>query len=271
MKLYTILILFILFSTTTGCNYFKSDHPQADISNSYTTDLNAKSILKYADSINNNLSNYTKVNSLVYMLGDLSFYVERYSEADKPVLFIEHAFNGGVSNSLKKYYLKNDSLILEVVKNQLANDDGSVFKDSRTFLRSNTIFKIENRTAAAGSEINSLPFLDVPLSADKTNDKTLLDNVNTLNEVINHADKFDVVFESITTFPDSRYIVLRSKIQNSYSARVLVKQKDAFIDSLLNSPSNFKDQKLNFTWTIKDKEAVYVPVANSTSASGLKR
>ncbi|WP_316771103.1 hypothetical protein [Pedobacter frigiditerrae] len=271
MKLYTILILLAVFSTITGCNKFKSDHPQAEITDQYTTDLTANSILHYADSINKNLNRYTKATSLVYMLGDLSFYVEKYSEADQPILLIEHAFNGGVSNSLKKYYFRNDSLILEEEKNQLANDDGSIFKDSRTFLRSNTIFKVENRTASVGGEIKSLPFLDVPLSVNKTADKTLLDNVKTLNDVINRVDRFDVVFESITTFPDSRYIVLRSKIQNSYTASILVQEKDAFIDSLLNDPMTFKDQKLNFTWAIKDKEAVYVPVSNNTSASGLKR
>jgi len=271
MKLYTILILLAVFSAILGCNKFKSDHPQAEISDQYSTDLTAKSILHYADSIDKNLTHFTKTTSLVYMLGDLSFYVEKYSESDKPILMVEHAFNGGVSNSLKKYYFRNDSLILESVKNELANDEGSIFKDARTYLRSNTVFKVENRTASAGGEIKSLPFLDVPLSNNKTADKTLLDNVKTLNDVINRVDRFDVVFESITTFPDSRYIVLRSKIKNSYTASILVQEKDAFIDSLLNDPMIFKDEKLNFNWTIKDKEAIYVPVANNTSANGLNR
>jgi hypothetical protein len=271
MKLYTFLILIACFSVITSCNKFKSDHPQAEITDQYSTDLTSKSILNYADSIDKNLPRFTKTTSLVYMLGDLSFYVEKYSEFDKPILLVEHAFNGGVSNSLKKYYFKNDSLILENVQNQLANDDGSIFKDTRTYLRSNTVFKMENRTASAGAEITALPFNNVALSANKTADKTLLDKVKTLNDVINRNDRFDVVFESITTFPDARYIVLRSKIHNSYSASVLVQEKDAFIDSLLNDPMIFKEEQLNFKWIIKDKEAVYVPVANNTSASGLNK
>lgn len=271
MKSVYFLVLICCFIITLGCNKFKSDHPQAEITDQYATDLTSKSILHYADSIDKNLTHFTKTTSLVYMLGDLSFYVEKYSVYDKPILLVEHAYNGGISNSLKQYYFRNDSLILENVKNELANNDGSIFKDSRTFLRSNTVFKMENRTASAGGKINSLPFLDIPLSANKTADKTLLDNVKTLNDVINRVDRFDVVFESITTFPDSRYIILRSKIQNSYTASILVQEKDAFIDSLLNDPMTFKDEKLNFMWRVKDREAVYVPVANNTSASGLKR
>ncbi len=271
MKSVYFLILIAVFSTLFGCNKFKADHPQAEMSAEYATDLNAKTIINYADSIDKTLSHYTKTTSLVYMLGDLSFYVEKYGEADHPILLIEHAFNGGISNSLKKYYFKNDSLILENVKNELANDDGSIFKNSRTFLRSNTIFKKENKTATASTEINSMPFLDVPLSTDKTTDKALLDKVKTLNDVLDRNDRFDVVFESITTFPDSRYIVMRSKIQNSYSASILVQEKDAFIDSLLNDPMTFKDEKLKLNWVIKDREAIYVPVGNNTSANGLNR
>ncbi len=44
------------------------------------------------------------------------------------------------------------------------------------------------------------------------------------------------------------------------------------MDSLLKDPLAFKGEKLNIKWEVKDKEAVYVPVAASvTSANGLKR
>lgn len=270
MKLYTFLILLVCFSAV-GCNKFKSDHPEADLTDKFATDLTTKSIIEYTSQIEKKLPTLEKQTSLVYMQGDLSFYVEKFLENGNPVLITEHAYNGAVSNTLKEYYFRNDSLILEKVKNELSNDEGKIIKNSRTYLRSNTVFKTENRTASSQDAINSLPFIDVPLNLNKKADKTYLDNVKTLNEVLDGKDRFEMVFENITTYPDSRYIILKSKIQNSYSASLLVKEKDAFIDSLLNNPRDFKDQKLNIKWTVQDKEAVYVPVANNTSASGLNR
>lgn len=271
MKLYTFVVLIGVFSVLFSCNNFKSDHPQTEITDQHATDLTAKSILQFAGVTDKNIPKYIKNTSLLYMLGELSFYVEKYSENGQIVLLIEHVYNGANSNSLKKYYFKNDSLILAITKSELTNDEGSIFKDERFYLRSNTAFKIENRTASAGGEINALAFIDSPLSEQKTADRTLLENVKTLNDVINRNEKFNVVFESITTYPDSRYIVLRSTDRNSYSASVLVQERDTFIDSLLNNPILFKDEKLNFKWVIKDREAIYVPVANNTSASGLNR
>ncbi|TKC13116.1 hypothetical protein FA048_05755 [Pedobacter polaris] len=271
MKSVYFLVLISAFSTLLGCNKFKSDHPEAELTDQYATNLTAASILKYADQIDKNLLKLPKSTSLVYMIGDLSFYVEKYIENGKTVLITEHAYNGAASNSLKEYYFRNDSLILEKVKNELSNDDGLIIKNSRTFLRSNTVFKIERRTASSNDAINSLPYIDVPLSLNNKADKTFLENVKTLNEVLNGSDKFEMVFENITTYPDSRYIVLKSKNQNSYTASILVKNKDQYIDSLLNNPIDFKDQKLAIKWIVEDKEAVYVPVASNTSASGLNR
>ena len=271
MKSVYFLILAGLFSTIFGCNPFKSDHPQAAIPDEYDTNLTAKTILQYADSVDKSIPKFIKKSSLVYLLGDLSFYVEKYTNNGEAVLMIEHANNGGNNKSLKKYYFKNDSLVLEKSSTDLPNDEGKILKDIRTYLRSNTVFKVENRTASSISAINSLPFIDIPLSQNKTPDQSYLANIKSLNDVVNGNDKFEMVFENITTYPDSRYIILRSKIQNSYMASILVKERDVFIDSLLNDPINFKDQKLNLKWEIKDHEAIYVPVANNTSASGLNR
>jgi hypothetical protein len=258
MKSVYFFALLGVFWTVTGCN-LKSDHPQSEITDEYATDLTAKTIVQYADSIDRNLSKYSRKTSLVYLLGDLSFYVEKYSNNDIPVLIVEHAFNGASSKSLKKYYFRNDSLILEYIKTELANDEGTVFKNTRTFLRSNTVFKQENRAASSDASLNALPFIDTPLSKAQTSDHSYMESIDSLNDVLNGNDKFDMVFDNITTYPDSRYIILRSKIRNSYSASILVTQKDLLIDSLLNDPIQFKNQKLNINWTIKDQEAVYVP------------
>jgi hypothetical protein len=258
MKSVCFYVIIGAFCMISACNQFKSDHPQSEISDPYATDLNAKNIFSYADSIDLNTLKFDHTFSLVYLLGDLSFYVEKFSSNNKTILLVEHAFNGANSKSLKKYYFKNDSLILEKVNAELANDEGTIFKDTRTFLRSNTVFKTENRTASSRATLHSLPFIDVPLSQQSTSDQSYLKSVSALNDVLNGNDKFNMVFENITTYPDSRYIILKSKVQNSYMASILVQEKDKFIDSLLNDPINFKDQKLNIKWEIKDHEAVYV-------------
>ncbi|RZJ74227.1 MAG: hypothetical protein EOO47_21470 [Flavobacterium sp.] len=271
MKLYTFLILIACFSTILGCNQFKSDHPEAALSDEFATDLTAKSIIEYSNQIDQKQLKLKKKTSLVYLLGDLSFYVEKFTENGNTVLITEHAYNGGASNTLKAYYFRNDSLVLEKVSNELSNNEGKIIKNSRTFLRSNTVFKTENRTAPAEDAAEALPYVDVPLSVSSKNDKTYLETVKTLNEVLEGKDRFDMVFENITTYPDSRYIILRSKVQNSYSASILVQQRDQLIDSLLNNPRDFKDEKLNLNWKVIDREAVYVPVANDTSAKGLNK
>ena len=80
MKSVYFLVIIGAFSTILGCNYIKSDHPQADLNDANATNLTTKSIIQYTDSIDKNLSQFSKSTSLVYMLGDLSFFVEKYSQ-----------------------------------------------------------------------------------------------------------------------------------------------------------------------------------------------
>lgn len=271
MKSVFFLVIIGLFSVIIGCNYFKPDHPQAEITDTNATNLTAKSILTYTDSVDRTLANFEKKTSLVYRLGDLSFYVEEFNHNNQTILLIERANSGGISNSLKKYYLKNDSLVLIDVRNELANDDGTVFKDMRIFMRNNTAFRLTQRTASSLSAIKTLPYIETSLTQSNLSSKNYLENISTLKDVIAANNQFDVVFESITTYPDSRYIILKSKLPNSYTATVLVNQKDALIDSLLNDPLSFKDEKLRFSWIVKNQEAIYVPVGNNTAASGLNK
>ncbi len=259
MKTYTFLLFGLIFTTLISCNQFKANHPQANLSDeNKTTDLTAQSVLTFKDSIDKNLHQLSKNKSLVYMLGDLSFYVEQYGDS----LFVEHAYNSAESNSIKKYYFRNDSLILFQTGNELVSEDGVVFKEERTYLRNHTVFKKDGRTATSASALKTLPFIDITLSENAIPDQLFLDNVNSLKNILKGTDKFDMVFESIRTYPDSRYITLRSKEPNSCTASILVKERDAFIDSLLNYPILFKDKKLNFKWEVVDREAVYVPMGN---------
>ncbi|WP_143095961.1 hypothetical protein [Pedobacter insulae] len=258
--MYRLLLITVILTTAVSCNPFKSDHPQASLSDeNKTTGLTAPSILRYADSVDKMLNQLPKSQSLVYMLGDLSFYVEKYGTT----LFVERAYNGAESNSLKKYYFRNDSLMLFKSSQELANEEGTVFKDERVYMRNHTVFKKDSRTAVSASALKSLAFIDVPLTDNVSPDKIYLNDVEALQQALDGVGKFDMIFESISTYPDSRYITLRNKDQNGYAASVLVKERDSFIDSLLNYPMLFKDKKLNFKWEVVDGEAVYVPVSGN--------
>ncbi|RZK40443.1 MAG: hypothetical protein EOO90_14820 [Pedobacter sp.] len=256
MKTYILFIIVLTLFTLNGCNQFKSDHPQTKLSDPHqTTDANAENILEYQKDVENNIKSAQAQQSLVYMLGDLSFYVESYGDN----ILIEHAYNGGESTSLKKYYFRNDSLLLYQTRSELASDDNTVFKDERVYMRNHTVFRIDGRMAASESTVEELPFIDIPLSQNPNPDKNYLDNVTVLRDVLRGENKFEMLFESIRTFPDARYITLRSREQNGYTASILVKERDAFIDSLLNYPNLFKDKRLQINWEIKDREAVYLP------------
>ncbi|MCX2485346.1 hypothetical protein [Pedobacter sp. MR2016-24] len=270
--IHLLYLIFVLF-TLQSCNNFKSKHPQAEIANEDgATGMTDKSILIFAAAIDRQLNSFKKEISLIYQSGDLSIYAERYSEHNDGMLYKTSSSNGLISNTVKSYYFKNDSLILVKERSKIMNEEGQILKDTRTFLRNNIIFKIENRTAASPEAIRTLPYLLVQRSGNKYPDENFVEDIKVINDAIKGTDKFEMVFQNITTYPDSRYIVLKSKKQSNYTASILVKTKDSFIDSLLNMPSVFKDEKLNIRWKITDKDAVYVPVADTiTSASGLNK
>lgn len=276
------LILSVLLSTVFSCT-FKSDHPQADLIEGAVTGLNSAKISAFATYMNTNNSTFNKQYSLVYMLGDNSLYVEKFTDAKNNKVYYEHVNNGSASSMLNKYYFQNDSLVLVEISNRQNtsnsgtanadnNEEGSLFRDTRIFLRNNTLFKKESRTASSAVALGSLPYLAV--NSDKqAEEEHYFEKIKVLDDAILQRNKFEMVFDNITTYPDSRFLTLKSKIQNSYTASILINQTNGFIDSLLHYPSVFKDESLNFKWNVKDNEAVYVPEASntSTSASGLKR
>lgn len=273
MKLIFLLSSGIFFLTFQSCNYFKSKHPQAEIANGAgATGMTDKSILVFSAGIDRQLNSFRKEFSLVYLSGDLSLYAEKYSEHQDGMLYKTSSANGTISNTLKSYYFKNDSLILVKERSKVMTEEGQVLKDSRIYLRNNITFKIESRTASSPEAIRTLPYLAVQPAENKYPDENFAEEIRVMDDAIKGAGKFEMVFQNISTYPDSRYIVLKSRKQNNYTASILVNKRDAYIDSLLNMPATFKDQRLSFRWRIEDAEAVYVPVADTTtSASGLKR
>ena len=250
----------------------KSKHPQAGLASAEINAMTAQSILNYADSLDAGLNGMNKQTSLVYQIGDAAMYTEAYSTNGKTFLYIQYFNNEGVSSQTGKYYFKNDSLILVRESSLINRGNGSVYEDKRSFLRSNISFKKESRSASSAAALQAKPY--TLISASQTTRRTgeFVENVKILEDAISGNNKFDLVFDQIIVVPPESHILLKSKMPNGYSANIVVNDTDVFIDSLINQPALFKDQKLHIKWEIKDKEAVYVPVAaRLTSARGLNK
>jgi len=272
MKTIYLLCLGVLLLTLQSCNYFKPSHPQADLPEDGSTAMTDKSILNFTGGIDRTLNNFKKEISLVYTTGDQSMYVEKYSEHGEGMLYKTYSFNGNISNTIKSYYLKNDSLILVKEQSNIRNEEGDVFKDTRTYVRNNVTFKIDSRTAISEEAIQTLPYLLVQPTENKYPKEGFTADIKGINDAILGADKFEMVFDNITTYPEFYYINLKNKKLNTYKSAILVNTKDAYIDSLLTMPALFKEEKLKLKWKIVDKEAIYVPVADTTtSAKGLNK
>lgn len=258
-----------------SCNQ-NPKHPQADLINQEaSTNMDERSILRYADSIDNNLTNLDKHVSLVYDDQSKTMFVEQYSQFGKPLLYIEHIDEAAVATSLRKFYFKSDSLIL--VKEHMVTTTqagGQLISDTQSYLRNNTLFNIKMRKAGNESELKSLPFADTGTADQKS--INYREMVKTLAAAAHGHNEYEMIFDHLANYSNAEYIVLKSKEQNNYTANVLIKERDALIDSLGTSAPLFKDKELNFTWKVENKEAVYVPVevvseTSETSARGLKR
>jgi hypothetical protein len=272
MKNTFLLCIGLMLLTFQGCNYFQPKHPQAGLAEDGSTGMTDKSILQFTAGTDKDLNKFKKESSLVFSTGDLSMYVEKYSMFNGAMLYKTFTANGITSEILKSYYFKNDSLILIKEKSKLRNEEGEVFHNVRTYMRNNIIFKIDSRTASSAEAIQKLPYLTVQPAGNKYPADSYADDIKVLDDALTGTDKFALVFDNITTYPEYHYINLKSSKTGNYKSAILVKSRDAFIDSLLTVPSVFKDQQLKLKWKIVDREAVYVPVADTTtSASGLNR
>ncbi|WP_316779249.1 hypothetical protein [Pedobacter antarcticus] len=266
-----LAIILLLFSSS--CKYFRSSHPQADIlSDEAATNLNDKTILNFAAGVDRELPKFRKQYSLIYTSGDLSVYTEKFSDYNNSMLYRIYSNNGSLSSSVKSYYFRADSLMLIREKSKFMNQDAELFRDSRTYLRNGIVFGMDTRTASSADALRTLPFLPLSAAELKTRENNFEDEIKGMDDALTGKDKFEMVFDNIATYPDARFIMLKSKSRSNYKAAILVEQKDTFIDSLLNYPGKFRDTQLKFKWVIEDKQAVYVPVsATNTSASGLNK
>lgn len=263
--IYSALLIPLLFGCTQGVK-----HPQAALINqSSATAMTDESILHYADSIQSNLKNLEKQSSLVYLQGEQSMYVEKYSANGKPVLYEEYLDNKLISSEIRKYYLKNDSLILL----QESHKSNKGWNETRTFFRNNISFKKDQRSGATDSELKKKPYVLVKSTASsiQTTEKEEA-QLKKMDDAIAGSGLFAMNFDQFIDIPEESIIQLKNSEPNGYISNVIVNTPDELIDSLQHHPLKFKGKKINFRWEIQDREAVYVPVgAKVTSAKGLNK
>jgi hypothetical protein len=258
----------------SSCQNFKSDHPQAELINqSSTTAMTEESVIAFAEDIEHSKDNLKKLSSLVYERGQEKLFVEHYFNDHGDQVFIEHQRpESAIEDNTRRFYLKNDSLIL-VTATKLDNAaNGKVYNDSRTYLRNYTIFKREVKQANNLKALTATAYQDQDIKQATEDYKADLER---LQDALNRSGDFELVFDKIIEYPDASFMELKSKSPNGYSATVELQEKDAFIDSLKRDALHFKEGKLNFNWKVEGMDAIYVPsgspVSTSTSANGLNR
>ena len=265
-NLYSVVGLLLIFSS---CQQ-QPKHPQAGIINqSSATALDEKAVIAFAEDIEHSKANLKKLSSLVYSRGQENFFVEHYfNDHGDQVLVAHQQTLPAMAESSKRYYFRNDSLILVTASTQDVVGNEKSYEESRTYLRNYTVFKSESKVANSETELSTAAFQ--PLKAEPAEDYKA--SVTRLMDALQRRNDFELVFDKITRFPDANFITLKSVNPNGYTAQVALQTADAFVDSLMRDPLHFKNSKINFNWKVEDMQAVYVPSGStSTSASGLNR
>jgi hypothetical protein len=244
-------------------------HPQAEIfSQQSPTAMDPQEIVQYADSIEGSIATLDKSVSLIYLSGEQAFHVEKYSMNGKPIMMIKTTRNEGISSSTEKYYFKNDSLLL--IRQAILNSKSSAnaIKNKRIFIRNNVPFKEDIRSAVSQQDVAKLPFQEYRNT--KLASTNYADSLTVLQDALSGTNNFELVFDQYISAESGSFLLLKSKLPGGYTSNVKVNERDTFIDSLETDPLVFKDTKINFKWSLKNNEALYVPV-KVTSASGLNK
>ena len=235
-----------------ACDRPRSSHPQARLASPGTEPATEADINNYADSVNLLLPELEKRKSLVYDRGDYSFYITKYMTNGTPLLYIETGNSGEYGKTEKRYYLKNDRLLLYTEARESSNTENSITLKKKYF-RNNIMFYSVAKAAKDKAELKNSQFTEVP--GDK---KNWAENIDTLENAINQRGEFKLVFEGITEYPKARYIILGRDELDAYRAAIRVEKEDDFIAALASDPATYKGARLELDWEISpDNEAVY--------------
>ncbi|TZF83045.1 hypothetical protein FW774_12130 [Pedobacter sp. BS3] len=238
------IVLFLGLS----CKYFKPNHPQAELQANES--LNEATINTYVDSVNATLNQAEKTSSLVYTLGDSSFYVTRYTYNNAPVLYEETCDKAELGYSKRRYYLK-DNRVIFYSENSKATPSDKPYRIIKEYYRNDVMFYAEEKQGTE-QDIASLPFTETNVATAQSQTR-----LARYEDALNQRGKFDLFFEGITEYPKARYLILSRKEINAYRAPVLIPDDDDLIREIAGNPNKYRGEKLYLTWKIVNGEAVY--------------
>lgn len=247
LKYLTLIILLILSSCTKSTDQVKTSI------NSASGEAIKQKILSFSKNVDSLSRESIKQESLIYTLGDYSFYVSRYLKDSQISLYIEHGHRLGYGEIENRYYLKEGKVVL-FIHDIYRSKDELVFKTVRTFYQNGEVLFSDQKTAKTKEGLAKINY--------QTNDTpyaNVAGDMQKLNDAIYQRGRFDLILEGITQYPKAQYLILSQNIFNAYRAALLIEKKDILIDLITNNPDKYRGRKLKVRWNIKDKnQAVYV-------------
>lgn len=235
------------------CNNFQSEHPQSKLSKNETAEpLTEYSIKSWTDSINNLLPSFEKKQSLIFQKDNTSLSVTAYLDKGEPVLYQENIGQAGESQTCKRYYMKDDNLVLFSEQKKYPSSPDSLHITNMYF-RNNVFFYAEH---ISGTRENNRTQHTTP--SINPADQNKVQNIESLENALNQKGSFNVVFQGITEYPKARYIILSKDEVNSYRAVIRVDKDDEFIKELSNNTQKYTGAKLKLDYAISNgAEIVY--------------
>jgi hypothetical protein len=259
--MYALLKNALLFSTTciamvliTSCDRLYSNY-LAD-----STDINASGqlsneyeIFRFANSVDAQLSQCSLEKSMIYTLGDYSFYIEKYLSKGRPVLYVEKQISEKFGTLVKYCYVKDLKPIFLSEKEFFSNRE-KPHSVTNTFFKDGTAFSSETKSASTLQEINLAMFQKAEV---KKHNKTI--GIEFFEDAIAKRGKFDLLFDRITQCPKAKYLILSRSEANSFRVPVKVEKEDEFIRAISTDPGSFRGARLDIRCKINhNNELVYV-------------
>lgn len=241
-------LIIILIILAGSCSRQNPDHPQAEKESAGVL-LNKQQILNYKDSVNGLIGQLNKQQTLIYTLGDNSFYITRYSSNGEPLLYIKKSKNNEYDSMEERYYVHNNHLVL-YSKNSREITSGEILSE-QYFFRNNILFY-----SKSGQSDNDHTVPDTVIKEERE-EKTA--DLKQLEQALNQTGKFNLVFDGIADYPQARYLILSRNELHAYRAALLMENEDELAEELISNPEKYKGRKLDLKWKIRNgEEAVYI-------------
>lgn len=243
------LILLAIFITSCNKNTDRIGRSEDAVSDKYLIE----NILAFSASVDHLSKGAVKQESLVYNLGDYSFYVSRYLRNSVISLYIEHSRSGEYGQTERRYYLKDGKVVLLIQKVKFILDD-IPFRTIRSFYQNGNLIYSDKKTALTELDLQTAKYkmTEVP-------NHNVTEDIKKLKNAIYQREEFDLVFYGIAEYPKAKYLILSRNKFNAYRAPILVEKEDDFIKAIFSNPEKYRGRKLKISWTLrKPNEVIYV-------------